>query len=157
VTTKVKAKTGTGTNLRPLWKKGQRPVGRAKGVKNKFTVRLKEAILEAAEKSGSNGRGKGGTVGYLVWLSRAEPAVYGRMLEKIMPMQIDVKDTTNKTLTPEEAAERLRERGLPVPENLLELTAIRVGETELQAQEDEIDDSEIDGSETEATDEEEIA
>jgi hypothetical protein len=97
--------------------------GKKPGTQNKITVKLKEAILEAAERSGSDGKGKDGTVGYLKWLSRAEPAVYGRMLEKLLPMQLDVKDTTNKPLTPEEAVERLKERGLPVPQSLIDLTS----------------------------------
>lgn len=95
--------------------------GRPKGVKNKFGVRLKEAILEAAEKSGRDGKGKDGAVGYLVWLSRAEPAVFGRMLEKVMPLQVEVADKTDRSLTASEAVARLEERNLPVPPALRSL------------------------------------
>jgi hypothetical protein len=105
------------------FKKGERRVGRVKGVKNKLGVRVKECILAAAELSGSDGKGKGGATGYLVWLSRSEPAVFGRMLEKIMPTQVEVKDNTNRAMTPDEAVARLQERGLPVPPDLLELSS----------------------------------
>jgi hypothetical protein len=122
------------------WKKGERPVGRAKGTKNKLGVRLKEAILEAAEKSGRDGKGKDGAVGYLVWLSRAEPAVFGRMLEKVMPLQVDVKDTTHKLSAPEAVA-RLKERGIPVPpalESLAAGVALAVQERQDEDYEDEL-------------------
>jgi hypothetical protein len=95
--------------------------GKPKGAKNKLGVRLKEAILEAAERSGRDGKGKDGAVGYLVWLSRAEPAVFGRMLEKVMPLQVDVRDKTERTLSAMEAVEKLEERGLPVPPSLRQL------------------------------------
>jgi len=145
---KPKPKTKSKTNGKTVgglvkFKKGERPVGRQKGTKNKITVKLKEAILEAAERSGSNGKGKDGTVGYLMWLSRAEPAVYGRMLEKILPLQLDVRDKTNEKLTPAQAIERLRERGLPVPSSLTDLAA-KVGEAVSRQQEND-DDAEMDG------------
>jgi hypothetical protein len=108
-------------NLIPF-KKGERRVGRQKGTLNKTTTLLKDAILKAAELLGRDGRGKNGTVGYLMWLARAEPAVYGRMLEKILPHQLEMKDTTEKKLyTAEEAKAALEERGLPVPQSLASL------------------------------------
>jgi hypothetical protein len=116
--------------------------GKKPGTKNKMGVKLKEAILEAAERSGRDGKGKDGAVGYLVWLSRTEPAVFGRMLEKIMPMQLDVRDKTN-AMTPGEAVDNLRERGLPVPPSLIDL-AEDVGRAVIR-QQDEDDDGELDG------------
>jgi hypothetical protein len=113
-------------------------------VKNKLGLKVKEAILEAAERSGSNGKGKDGAVGYLVWLSRTEPAVFGRMLEKIMPTQIDVKDKTTHAMTPDEAVARLRERGLPVPQDLLDLTKHVVKAVQQRNDEDdELDNDEF--------------
>lgn len=111
---KPQPKGSKGRNMTGLVKFAKGNPGKPKGAKNKFGLKLKEAIIEAAERSGSNGKGKDGMVGYLVWLSRSEPAVYGRMLEKVMPLQVDVKDTTNKMSAPEAVA-KLRERGLPVP------------------------------------------
>ena len=113
--------------------------GKPKGAKNKFGVKLKEAILEAAERSGRDGKGKDGAVGYLVWLSRAEPAVFGRMLEKVMPLQIDVKDKTDNRYTPAEAIERLKERGLPVPQSLTTLAA-SVGRAVVERQDEDYED-----------------
>jgi hypothetical protein len=81
---------------------------------------LKDAILKAAELVGQDGRGKGGLTGYLQMLAVKEKAVYARLLEKVLPMQLHVEDKT-KTYTAEEAAERLRERGLPVPPGLLQI------------------------------------
>lgn len=143
-TAKSKAKK-PGRNVGGLvkFKKGERVVGRQKGTKNKLGVKLKEAILEAAEQSGRDGKGKDGAVGYLVWLSRTEPAVFGRMLEKVMPLQIDVKDKTDHKMTPQEAIERLNERGIPVPPSLTTLAA-NVGRAVAERQ-DEDYDAELDG------------
>jgi hypothetical protein len=44
-----------------------------------------------------------------------------------LPMQLDVKDTTKQVYTPDEAAARPKERGLPVPPSLLELTTVAPG------------------------------
>jgi len=127
------------------FKKGERVVGRAKGQQNKISVRIKECLLEALELSGSNGKGKDGATGYFVWLSRAEPAVFGRMVEKIMPMQLEVKDKTNEKLTPDEAIERLKERGLPVPESLMNLST-KVGQAIMTRRaENEDEEHESDG------------
>lgn len=113
--------------------------GKPKGAKNKFGVILKDAILQAAELSGRDGKGKDGAVGYLVWLSRAEPAVYGRMLEKVMPTQLEVKDTTKKTYTPAEAKAALEARGLPVPQSLTDLVVTEI----VQRVEEEVDNDEF--------------
>jgi hypothetical protein len=112
--------------------------GRKPGAKNKFTTKLKDAILAAAEASGSNGKGKNGAIGYLTWLSRAEPAVFGRLLEKVMPLQIDVKDKTDRTMTAPEAVKRLEERGIPVPPALRSL-AENVGQAVVHRQEEDYD------------------
>lgn len=104
-------------------KKGERRIGRKKGTPNKTTTLLKDAIIKAAEMLGQDGKGKNGTVGYLMWLGRHEPAVYGRMLEKILPMQLEVKDTSKRLYTADEAKAALEERGLPVPQSLADLAA----------------------------------
>lgn len=97
--------------------------GRPRGKRNKTTLMLKEAILTAAELCGADGRGKDGMVGYLKMLAVKERALFTRLLERVLPMQLNVKDTTDKIMTPEEAAQQLRDRGLPVPPSLLELRA----------------------------------
>ncbi|MCK1409539.1 hypothetical protein [Bradyrhizobium sp. 76] len=73
--------------------------GRMKGTRNKTTLVLREAALFAAEASGEDGRGKNGLVGFLTSLAQHEPAVFGRLLEKILPM--------------EAAATERRQAGLP--------------------------------------------
>lgn len=110
------------------FKKGEpRPekAGRAKGTPNKVTVLLKEAILTAAEKSGFDGQGREGAIGYLTWLSRVEPAVFGRLLEKLLPYQLTGKDGGPINLvheTKDALIQRMRERGLPLPATLIDVT-----------------------------------
>ena len=58
--------------------------GRVKGVPNKTTALLKDAILQAAEKAG----GKGGLVGYLTSQASKNPAAFMTLLGKVLPMQI---------------------------------------------------------------------
>jgi hypothetical protein len=150
-----KGRRGNPQNLVPF-KKGQEGLGRPKGAKNKFGVRLKEAILAAAEASGRDGKGKDGAVGYLVWLSRAEPAVFGRMLEKVMPLQVDVHDKTDRTLSAQEAVDRLTERGLPVPpalRSLAEGVARAVHERQEEDYDDELDGRGYEGADASLADE----
>lgn len=107
-------------------KKGERVGGREKGQPNKITRLLKDAILMAGEASGSDGRGKDGLIGYLQWLSRREPAVYGRLLEKLLPYQLTGKDggpVQMEYRTKADVIERLKEKGLPVPQSLMEVPA----------------------------------
>jgi hypothetical protein len=115
--------------------------GRAKGKRNRTTVMLKEAILTAAELCGQDGKGKDGMVGYLKMLAVKERALFTRLLEKVLPMQLNVEDKTVKTYSAEEAAQRLRERGLPVPPSLIELGAASIAYrlSEAAQSEDEAD------------------
>ena len=63
---------------------GKAGPGRPKGVPNKNTTKLKEAILEAAEKAG----GKGGLVGYLVKQAGDNPTAFLSILGKVLPMTV---------------------------------------------------------------------
>ncbi|WP_456813667.1 hypothetical protein [Bradyrhizobium sp. USDA 4529] len=90
-------------------------------MRNKTTTLLKEAILEAATLVGQDGRGKDGLVGYLKMLAVREKAVYARLLEKVLPLQLHIQDKTAPILSPAEAVQRLRARHLPVPPPLLRL------------------------------------
>jgi hypothetical protein len=69
---------------------GNRGKGRKKGVPNKITANLKEAILEAAKLAG----GAGGTVAYLHMQAIDNPGPFMALLGKVLPLQIagDGKD-----------------------------------------------------------------
>lgn len=71
---------------------GERRGGRSKGTPNKTTALLKEAILGAATTAGSDGKGKGGLMGYCTFLAREEPKAFAQLLGKVLPMQITGED-----------------------------------------------------------------
>lgn len=58
--------------------------GRPKGVPNKMTTRLKDAILEAADAAG----GRAGLVGYLKQQATENPQSFLPLLGKVLPMQV---------------------------------------------------------------------
>lgn len=58
--------------------------GRPKGVPNKTTALLKDAILKAAENAG----GKDGMIGYLTTQASENPAAFMTLLGKVLPMQV---------------------------------------------------------------------
>lgn len=62
--------------------------GRVKGVPNKTTTALREAILLAAEQVGGDGKGKEGTVGYLKLLAMTDPKAFSGLLGKVLPLQV---------------------------------------------------------------------
>lgn len=62
--------------------------GRPKGVPNKTTALLKDAILQAATKAG----GKEGLVGYLTAQAQANPQSFLPLLGKVLPMQVTGED-----------------------------------------------------------------
>ena len=64
---------------------GKRPgSGRKKGTPNKFTMHLKEAILEAARLAG----GDGGEVAYLQRQANENPGPFMSLLGKVLPLQV---------------------------------------------------------------------
>lgn len=64
--------------------------GRVKGVPNRVTTSLKEAILLAAERVGSNGKGKDGLLGYLMTLALKERKSFAHLLVKVLPYDVRV-------------------------------------------------------------------
>lgn len=93
--------------------------GRPKGLPNKLTRELKEAILEAANDVGENGRGKDGLVGYLRKAAVKHPKQYLSLLGKVLPLQIRMKAFDKEdwrlimgTMTPVQAAEIYRNMSL---------------------------------------------
>lgn len=61
-------------------KPGERRGGRPKGGRNKLTVEVKTAIVEAFEKAGG--------VDYLVAVAKDNPQVFCTLLGKVLPLQV---------------------------------------------------------------------
>ena len=59
--------------------------GRQKGVPNKTTALLKDAILQAASQAG----GEGGLVGYLQLQAIENPGPFMSLLGKVLPTQVE--------------------------------------------------------------------
>jgi hypothetical protein len=62
--------------------------GRPKGVPNRTTTQLKEAILAAAGRHGEDGTGTHGLEGYLFRLASDEPRAFAGLLGKVLPLQV---------------------------------------------------------------------
>jgi len=58
--------------------------GRKKGVPNKVTAVLKDAILQAGDNAGGND----GLVGYLTDQAKENPAPFLALLGKVLPLQV---------------------------------------------------------------------
>ncbi len=67
---------------------GRKTGGRKKGTPNKTTSALKEAILQAAEQSGEDQRGKDGLVGYLRRVANDDVKAFSGLLGKVLPLQV---------------------------------------------------------------------
>lgn len=63
---------------------GKAGPGRPKGMANRTTVLVKDAILKAAEAAG----GDEGMVGYLTKQAKEEPVAFMGLLGKVLPTQI---------------------------------------------------------------------
>lgn len=62
--------------------------GRQKGVLNRATRHLKDAVIAAAEAVGEDGKGLDGLLGYCVMLAKKEPRTFTSLLVKAIPMEI---------------------------------------------------------------------
>jgi hypothetical protein len=114
--------------------------GRRKGVPNKSSTLLKQAILDAATLVGQDGKGRGGLTGYLQMLAVKEKAVYARLLEKVLPMQMNIEDKSVPRYSASEAVQKLEERNLPVPPSLRQLAqGITCGMATTESEQDELD------------------
>lgn len=58
------------------------------GLVNKITRDLKSGIVQAAENHGSDGKGKGGLVGYLEFVAAKHPKAFVSLLGRLMPLQV---------------------------------------------------------------------
>lgn len=78
--------------------KGKAGPGRPKGLPNKTTALLKDAILQAAQGAG----GKGGMVAYLTAQAAENPGPFLALLGKVLPLQVTGEggaDLTIKVIT----------------------------------------------------------
>jgi hypothetical protein len=88
--------------------------GRKKGVPNKLSRDLKEAIIEAAIASGYDTKGKDGLTGYLKRMADYEVQIFGGMLRAMIPLQVNATLHQPKTFkSPDEIKAALKERGIP--------------------------------------------
>jgi hypothetical protein len=62
--------------------------GRQKGTRNHYSADLKRSLLEAASRIGSDGKGKDGLRGYLIWVAMYYPEAYLReILQNVIPWE----------------------------------------------------------------------
>lgn len=66
--------------------------GRPKGVKDKTTRTLKEAILEAAKRAGDNITPGGGMVAYLQQVAETAPQTFVPLLGRVLPLDVTSSD-----------------------------------------------------------------
>lgn len=104
-------------NPRQGFQPGMKKVGgRTKGVVNKTTRLLREAIIMAAEATGEDLHGKGQLVGYLTRIAKKNPELFCVLLGRVLPMQLvgpSESQPVHVHLTLPQMQERLSERGIP--------------------------------------------
>lgn len=112
-----------GTELKVFEKKREKTGGRKKGTPNKVTVILKDGIMTAMEELGQDLKGKDGVIGFLKRMAIRKPEQFMRLVEKLLPYQLTGKDGGPMQMihkTREELVQRMKERGLPVPQSLMD-------------------------------------
>jgi hypothetical protein len=88
--------------------------GRKKGVPNKLSRDLKEAIVEAAIASGYDTKGKDGLRGYMKRMADYEMRIFGGMLRAMIPLQVNATVRPSDTYkSPDEVKAALKARGIP--------------------------------------------
>jgi hypothetical protein len=91
--------------------------GRTPGTPNVMTRELKAAILEAAHRLGSDGKGKDGVVGYLTRLAKNDIKTFVTLLSAVLPLQAK-EEARNRIDEPyptfAEMQQRMRDRGFPM-------------------------------------------
>ena len=79
---------GLKNGAKPVVGDGTPGPGRPKGMPNKTTALLKDAILQAATQAG----GDAGMVGYLAEQAKRNPGAFMALLGKVLPMQVTGAD-----------------------------------------------------------------
>mgnify|MGYP001196487471 CR=1 FL=1 len=92
---------------------GNRGKGRKKGVPNRTTRVLKDAILQAAELEGADGEGADGLVGYCRSVARKDKKAFSSLLGRVLPVQMQHEgellhhyNISDRPMTEEEWAEK---------------------------------------------------
>jgi hypothetical protein len=116
--------------------------GRKHGTPNVVTRELKVAIVTAAFRLGSDGKGKDGIVGYLTHIAKNDIKTFVMLLRAVLPLQLKARTNENRAEldadgnpyltadgeprypTYEETLEDARKRGLPV--NLMKLDFVQL-------------------------------
>jgi hypothetical protein len=127
-----------GTTFRPGRKKTG---GRKKGSANKLTREISEAILEAGERVGYDGKGRGGLTGLLQRLAMTHPPAYASLLGRLLPMKFNAAMNVS-IRSKEDVIRELKQRHIPVthifdqaPIPVLELEPKKVLDGDNNAQE----------------------
>ncbi len=90
--------------------------GRKLGTRNKITRELQEAVIEAAQRVGSDLKGKDGLVGYLMRVGRKDTKAFGMLLRAVLPQHVKYEtdeDTSSWTIEDHEAS--FRQHGIAMP------------------------------------------
>jgi hypothetical protein len=125
-----KAKPAKQKRVGHRYKKGHQKIpgsGRIKGQPTLMQKSLKQAIMEACEWAGEDGEGKNGVTGYLANLAINYPKLFVRLLERLLPLQVDGTGSLNinhRYETMDDLAEAFKARGLPPPSQLIDVTPI---------------------------------
>jgi hypothetical protein len=89
--------------------------GRPVGCRPLLNRSLKEIILEAGARLGSNGRGKDGLIGFIMSVGRKHPTHLLALIGKVLPVELEAPVDENKRYrSVEEVMAEMKSRGLPV-------------------------------------------
>ena len=88
--------------------------GRPKGSTNFFTRDMKEAIIDACNELGFDGQGQEGMKGYMKFLGKNFPPVFGGLMRAVLPTQVSVEQVQRpkRYQTMEEVLEELKAYGI---------------------------------------------
>lgn len=91
------------------------PTGRPPGAGNRVSTYIKMAITGAMEDVGEDGKGKGGTRGYMRYLARFEAASFVGLVKRVIPVQVkadlDPGSLLTKLITAAAAQRTVRSNG----------------------------------------------
>lgn len=80
-----------------------------------FNGALVDAILKAAERVGSDGKGRDGLQGYMIFLAKEYRKEFLALLAKVMELEPDQEKPKAVFRTREEIEAEMKARGLPIP------------------------------------------